>query len=221
MTTTAPVTDSPSDQPSLSAHTCAICNLVAKNTSDLDNHTLKYHLQGINCPECDFTCKSQEEIKNHREESHNVKCMLCGFTALNSLVLNEHTKTTHKFNYSCETCEFTCPVKDDMALHVNSMHKTRVKKKIFPCDSCDDVFGESQGLSEHKSCHNQEPSEHEETMMHKFLRVLAMQQEVIIKKLEKLETVMEHDLPELKSQQEAIRVEVSEAMKASTKHGNT
>ena len=48
-----------------------------------------------------------------------------------------------------------------------------------------------------------------------------MQQEVIIKKLEKLETVMEHDLPELKSQQEAIRVEVSEAMKASTKHGNT
>ena len=91
----------------------------------------------INCPECEHTCQSQEDMKPHREQSHNLKCVLCGFTALNSMVLNEHTKISHKFNYTCESCEFSCPVKDDMARHVNTMHEPRVKKKIFPFDTCE------------------------------------------------------------------------------------
>ena len=89
------------DQPFVSAmpvgHICTICSFLAEDSTDLNDHTLKYHLQGINCPECDYRCNLQEEMRHHRAEKHNLKCVLCGFTALNSLVLNEHTKTSHNF----------------------------------------------------------------------------------------------------------------------------
>ena len=63
------------------------------------------------------------------------------------------------------------------------------------------------------NCHNKEPTDFEQTVLHKFLGVLAKQQEVIINKLQKLENAMENDLSEVKSQQEALRVEVCEALK--------
>ena len=111
-------------------------------------------------------------MKQHREASHSLKCVLCGFTAVNSLVLNEHSKTSHKFNYVCEHCEFSCPGKDDMAVHVNTTHEPRVKKKIFPCDSCDVVFGESRDLSEYMNHNNQVP-ENDQIILHKVLGILA------------------------------------------------
>ena len=100
-----------------------------------------------------------------------------------------------------------------MATHVNTMHEPRVKKKIFPCDTCDIVFGESRDLSEHMNCHNKEPTVFEQTVLHKFLGVLAKQQEVIINKLEKLENAMETDLSVVRTQQEAHGVELAEALK--------
>ena len=82
-----------------------------------------------------------------------------------------------------------------------------------PITSCDVVSGESRELSEHMNCHKQVPTEDEQTILHKFLRLLAVQQEVIINKLQKLKNTMETDLPEVKTQQQALRLEVSEALK--------
>ena len=62
------------------------------------------------------------------------------------------------------------------------------------------------------NCHNKEPTDFEQTVLHKFLGVLAKQQEVIINKLQKLDNELETDLSEVKNQQEALRVEVSEAL---------
>ena len=69
--------------------------------------------------------------------------------------------------------------------------------------------------------HNQEPKVFEQSVLHKFLGVLAKQQEVIINKLQKLEFVMETDLSEVKSKQETLRVEVSEALKGLMENTST
>ena len=158
-----------------SGFACTHCNFSASNSSDLNNHIVKSHLNGLNCPECEFNCAAQNKMKMHRETIHNLNCNLCGFTAVNTVVLYEHTKM-HKSNYTCDTCDFRCPVKDDMTEHVNQTHGAKKKKKIFPCEECDDVFEQNGELNEHVSCHHQEPSiSSEGNILHHFLKVLAKQ----------------------------------------------
>ena len=81
------------------------------------------------------------------------------------------------------------------------------------------VFGESRDLNEHMNHHNQVP-ENDQIILHKVLRILAAQQEVIIGKLHKIENVLDRDLPDIKSQHEALRIEVSEALKVSLEQNN-
>ena len=159
-------------------------------------------------------------MKMHRETIHNLNCNLCGFTAVNTVVLYEHTKM-HKSNYTCDTCDFRCPVKDDMTEHDNQTHGAKKKKKIFPCEECDDVFEQNGELNEHMSRHHQEPSiSSEGYILHNFLKVLAKQREVIITKLQNIEHSISHDIPEIKSQQEALRIEVSDAIKDTSESNN-
>ena len=186
----------------LAGFTCTHCNFTASSTSDLNNHIGKNHLNGLNCPECEFTCDVQNEMKLHREAVHNLNCHLCGFTAINAIVLKEHTKI-HMANYLCDSCDYSCPVKDDMTEHVNLSHGAKKRKKIFPCTECDNVFEENYKLDEHVSCHQQEKTiNSERNILHNFLTVIAKQQ----------------DIPEIRSQQEALRVEVSDALKAFAEH---
>ena len=101
---------------------CTICTFEASKVKELNDHIASSHLQGINCPndECDFLAENQLELKVHRENTHdrpqNLKCDLCEFTGLNEIILKEHKLWTHKFNYTCETCEYSCPVRYDMTV---------------------------------------------------------------------------------------------------------
>ena len=136
---------------------CTNCKYEACDIKDLNEHITSSHLQGINCPdgECDFIAKTQIELKTHRDDLHprseNLKCDLCEFTGLNEIVLREHQLWTHKFNYMCETCEYSCPVRYDMTVHIEKAHGTRVK--IYPCDHCDVVFGDKHELDKHFENH--------------------------------------------------------------------
>ena len=70
------------DQPFVSAmpvgHICTICSFLAEDSTDLNDHTLKYHLQGINCPECDYidvTLRKQLNIAELKGTISNVSCV--------------------------------------------------------------------------------------------------------------------------------------------------
>ena len=185
---------------------CNNCTYEANNASDLNEHIASSHLQGFNCPngDCNFIAKTQLALKTHRDDTHprpsNLKCNLCEFTGLNDIILKEHKLWTHKFNYTCEECDYNCPVRYDMAVHIEKAHRTKVK--IYPCDQCDIVFGDKNELDKHFQNHKpamDTSSGDEESTVITFLRTLAAQQELIITKLNKLETRMDSQCNDLRN----------------------
>ena len=87
-----------------------------------------------------------------------------------------------------------------MTVHIEKAHGTKVK--IYPCVHCDIVFGEKHELDKHVDNHKptkETSSGGGDNVLVDYLRRVAVQQELIITKLNKLETKMDGEFIDIRN----------------------
>ena len=78
----------------------------------------------IECPECSYTCQSEDKLKLHLTSAH------------------EDVR-----RHSCNFCEKRFKLKDKLNLHVNTVH---LRKKPFQCQFCNQAFGRKDAAKRHE-----------------------------------------------------------------------
>ena len=93
-------------------HGCNLCKFVAKNKSQLDDHSKTKHKE--KCNKCNFATETKLQLNLHQEAQHaqppkqshggNHACTKCDFAAKSELQLKKHTKVRH--GPIAEVCRF-------------------------------------------------------------------------------------------------------------------
>ena len=88
------------------------------------------------CPQCDYTSHSMQNLKTHIETKHEGKryyCDKCKFSAPYISGLRRHVKRVHEgVTYKCEFCEHKASTKFGLRIHRDAKH-FGIK---YSCDEC-------------------------------------------------------------------------------------
>ncbi|KAL7634689.1 UNVERIFIED_CONTAM: hypothetical protein RMT77_015066 [Armadillidium vulgare] len=96
----------------------------------------KYHVENLNCKNCNFSFKSKDELKTHLKthKKGKFKCAHCSYECNFNSVLKKHMLTHSNIKlYKCSDCSYECNQKGNLRRHMLTTH-TNVK--LFKCSYC-------------------------------------------------------------------------------------
>lgn len=142
---------------------CKICSRTFSNISACTTHlSTKHSGQGYPCGDCDFETGKKSKFKNHLIENHR-KCLKPTNKNMKTKSNekgkeNERqdessakpadknvTNSAGKRNFSCELCETSFTIKNQLLRHKNEKHGIDIK-----CEICTQVFSSMVSLRSHK-----------------------------------------------------------------------
>ena len=82
----------------------------------------------VQCPECNKTYRSKQNLRQHflleHEEGNKLFCDQCEYKTLYSSNLRIHIESVHeKLKYSCMKCDYQTVHKKDLKQHMQSIHE--------------------------------------------------------------------------------------------------
>ena len=126
----------------------------------------------IKCRECEFVCKNQEELLEHKRNKKaeyrandpayqtelqegplsedESKCDKCNFSCKNRVLLDEHKDKSHK-GIKCTRCGVVTPDMDSLRKHGERDHGYPGYALNFKCTPCKENFLSNDDLMEHMS----------------------------------------------------------------------
>lgn len=142
---------------------CTHCEYRTPTRSVLNQHmAARHHVdpQGnklemnLKCPQCDFLCVSQFQLKNHlyKHSSKPYKCGECDFSAVRQSMIERHHKIKHRDlrPYLCDNCGYRGKTLGAFKYHL--LRHTGEKK--FVCDICGQAFALNWYLKQHQKVHS-------------------------------------------------------------------
>ncbi|GAB6018449.1 hypothetical protein CHUAL_000154 [Chamberlinius hualienensis] len=142
---------------------CSHCDYRTPTRSVLNQHmAARHHVdpQGnklemnLKCPQCDFLCVSQFQLKNHlyKHSSKPYKCGECEFSAVRQSMIERHHKIKHRDlrPYLCDNCGYRGKTLGAFKYHL--LRHTGEKK--FVCDVCGQAFALNWYLKQHQKVHS-------------------------------------------------------------------
>ena len=152
----------------------------------------------IKCRECDFTCESEESLKEHKREAkaksrseasaqkheaeegplaeEESKCDKCNYKNKNRVLLGEHKEQVHK-NLVCQFCGNVSPNEENFKVH-SMVHGAELKKGSqpnypgnslnFKCTPCKISFRSDDQLMNHMSMEHLTESQREGHGLYKY-----------------------------------------------------
>ena len=137
------------------------CNLCPKSFTF--KSTFSQHLHSHTKTEKKFVCElcaieytTSQSLKEHLLRSHPLPdatdfvCDVCGFSTFSKTKLNRHRFVKHEIekHQVCPYCEFRCPDKQNLHVHIDRKHPEHGEKQFF-CDICGKGFIFKQSLHDH------------------------------------------------------------------------
>ena len=141
-------------------HKCELCGKVVAT-----NEILKKHLKAVHsdrqekphvCPECNFKAKEPRKLKYHIKTVHlkiqSFKCDICEEAFTYQCTLQRHKRSKHENlpardkKYKCESCDYKSASKQQLTIHINSMH---LGLRPYKCETCGQTFTQSSHLKNH------------------------------------------------------------------------
>ena len=113
---------------------CDRCDYESKERNEMKVHKEQSHEKHFDCKKCDFTAKELNELKTHKSEQHPPiihTCEFCDFNTVHFNQIDKHTKTNHSEDFMCDQCTFRAANKRDLTNHKNTKHAP-----VFPCNFC-------------------------------------------------------------------------------------
>ena len=87
------------------------------------------------CDECEFTCKTENQLKTHTEQKHDglvYLCQNCNATYKSKAALNVHLDSKHTgLIFKCEKCSKTYSTRNNLSSHVKTVHADKIV-----CEKC-------------------------------------------------------------------------------------
>ena len=97
---------------------------------------------------------------NHIKE-RNVPCEFCDYKGKTAMDIKSHMKTHTKENQmKCEKCSFACKAQKTLENHYEKCHGTEVKKRIFACHKCPQLFQKVPEIGVHLKDDHDERTPH-------------------------------------------------------------
>jgi hypothetical protein len=116
-------------------------------------------LEKYKCPDCDFTCSSNSDLKRHIKQVHDqikdFNCPDCDYTCSTNYDLKRHIKQVHDQikDINCPDCDFTCSTNSCLKRHIKQVHD---QIKDVECPLCDYKCSTNSALKSHtKQIHDQ------------------------------------------------------------------
>merc|ERR1711997_735074 len=101
-------------------HICELCAIEYLSPTSLEQHMLRIH------PSPDAT---------------DFVCDVCGLSTFSKMKLRRHKFVRHEMekHKTCPHCDFRCPDKHNMNIHIDGKHPEHGEKQFF-CDVCGKGF---------------------------------------------------------------------------------
>ena len=128
---------------------CSVCKFTTTSDRNMRMHMKAIHSEtqkSYKCEQCKTTLRNKGEVLKHAKTKHkDVKCIICGFTAISPSYLKSHIKRKHnKETYQCDECQET------MKNKVSLVNHKRTHLVTFKCDLCDFNGKSNKSLQMHK-----------------------------------------------------------------------
>ena len=118
----------------------------------------------LNCDECGYPFKLQEDLNTHIKRHSEVHCTKCNKIFQNKLDLKFHI--TYESNcerqWNCKDCGYQGNSRMLLKTHIEEKHTLR-EESNFPCTMCDDVLNSKWYFNNHirdRHSHAKEPCKH-------------------------------------------------------------
>ena len=121
--------------------------------TDLRAKNLKFH-----CKACGSNFSSAFGVRRHISYFHEKKkpfpCDKCSKSFALKDQLKKHKSVHEKESYCCSQCGKVLRSKDNLTIHINSVHEGQ--KKPYSCDKCAKCFAQKGQLKIHRECVHKE-----------------------------------------------------------------
>jgi len=123
---------------------CWFCAETFEKWVDLHHHVSKIHSnEAVKCryPSCKTYFKTKEQMEEHFEEAHNVKCQFCHLIFTSACLWTAHLRSKH-LNKKCKFfhCKFYADSEEELKKHVGEKHDAGKKNKSSACSFCDRIL---------------------------------------------------------------------------------
>ncbi|XP_050360134.1 zinc finger protein draculin-like [Nymphalis io] len=150
---------------SIGPHTCNVCSVRFSTTTSLLSHRQRHYTlykcvlckyeasllkaavkhcmmkhdkdeQGrIHCSQCSVTVGTADELTEHMNTSHTLKCNQCGEKFKGKHTLRTHYVRIHSSNraFTCDVCSKTFNTKSRLESHITTHNNTLAKKLAYCC----------------------------------------------------------------------------------------
>lgn len=140
-----------SEKAKLDSFVCSYCGQVCKTKSSLQEHTMIHTGEfNFNCDVCQKKFRRNSHLNKHKRlhtGEKPYKCDVCPKEFRISQQLLKHKKTHGaEKKYSCTICGMTTAYKDNLDIHVRSVHM-KIKKHI--CEYCGEAYLRPSILKRH------------------------------------------------------------------------
>ena len=127
---------------------CIACKFTTTNDRSMRMHKKAIHSETqkpYKCEQCNTTLRNKGELLKHTKTKHqDVKCIICGFTAVSPSYLKSHIKRKHnKDTYQCDECQ------ENMKSKISLINHKRKHLVTFKCNMCDFKGVTTNALSYH------------------------------------------------------------------------
>ncbi|CAL4087089.1 unnamed protein product, partial [Meganyctiphanes norvegica] len=128
-----------------------------KNVSNVnnDNNYFAKNRNPLKCTQCDFSCKSGREMKEHFDThtkmvNKDLVCPTCGFRCKLKIKMKHHMKIHSQNKYRCSYCDFGCSGRNKLKEHT----KVHLSSKKLQCSECDFHCELENHMDIHKLMHD-------------------------------------------------------------------
>jgi hypothetical protein len=142
------------EQVHILTYNCHICDFTCKTQDYIKQHTLvKHEGEAFLCSSCEFRAGSLSKLRSHKEQ-HNercLKCPHCDYMGQGKNRLAAHMKRQSDPKYICKECDYKTYDPSNFKTHTTEKHGDVILK----CSICDYKTKSRRGLNHHSEKHSQ------------------------------------------------------------------
>ncbi|ODM95177.1 Zinc finger and BTB domain-containing protein 17 [Orchesella cincta] len=148
---------------------CPDCDFLTFQKGNLVKHTAIIHrkdidgqpiTESIQCTNCDYSCFTEEQLKNHKLRRHTdpidapFKCNLCDYVTVEKSALQKHIQICHTNlrPFPCEFCRVRFKTSSSLARH----RRSHEEAKPHQCNLCSASYADKKRLRDHIMKHSNE-----------------------------------------------------------------